>query len=156
MTLLSDRFKQTRDYNCAAGAVAYFVNRHSGLVLDVEKVTTKLGCHPETGTTHGSIVGYLDYLYRYDGVKLEYGHDIRVQEFTLPMIVNYWSGEDGHYGVITDTMLGSNWPDGEGVVGLFDPSSGKGIQLNWSEFVKNWYSPRYGKNWGLYIARKGT
>ncbi len=143
-------YKQTRDYNCAAGAVVEFVHTQSGLELDVETVTRKLGCNPETGTTHGSIVGYLDFLYRYDGVKLEYGHDIRVSEFTLPMIVNYWTVDDGHYGVIQAIHVGP----GSGFVVISDPSTGEEDVQDWGEFVANWYSKRYGPTWGLYIARK--
>jgi hypothetical protein len=143
-------YKQTRDYNCAAGAVVEFVRTQSGLELDVETVTERLRCDPETGTPHGSIVGYLDFLFRYEGVEIQYGHDIRLSEVTLPMLVNYWTVDDGHYGVIIDMRLD---PTG-GWVNIADPSTGTYELQDWNEFVENWYSKRYGPTWGLYIARK--
>ena len=143
-------YKQTRPYNCAAGAVVEFVRTQSGLILDVEKTTEKLKCDPETGTPHNSIVGYLEYLFRYDGLKIEYGHDIRLSEITLPMIVNYWTVDDGHYGVIQSIHL----EPGNSTVYIADPSTGELEAQVWDDFVENWLSKRYGPTWGLYIARK--
>jgi hypothetical protein len=146
-------FKQTRDYNCAAGAVSYFVWAHSGLVLNVETVTRKLGCDPETGTTYSSVVGYLDYLFRYDGIHLVHGHNTELHEFTLPMIVRYWDEDETHYGVVTELSITQN--TGSSLF-MYDPWVGEGVVKDWEEFVSNWYTPLYGKHWGLYIARKGN
>ena len=151
--MLPFSFCQTTDFNCAAGAVAFFANAQSGLVLDVDKVTRKLGSTPERGTDHEAIVGYLDFLFRYDGVRLEHGHGLPLHTLTLPLLVNYWTGEDGHYGVVTGLTL---VPGNGSWMTLFDPSSGDLLVKDWDEFVRNWYSKRYGPHWGLYIARKAS
>lgn len=143
-------YRQTREYNCAAGAVVEFVHTQSGLELDVETVTERLRCDPETGTPHGAIVGYLDFLFRYEDTHLEYGHDIRLSEVTLPLLVNYWTVDDGHYGVIQAIHIGP----GSGFIIISDPATGEEDVKDWDEFVSNWYSKRYGPTWGLYIARK--
>jgi|ERR1700683_567750 hypothetical protein len=139
-------FKQDLDYNCAAGAVNFFVYAQSGKILNLQSTTRRLGCHPEYGTDHESVTGFLDYYFRYES-HVEYGHHIQLHKMTLPMLVNYWSGEDGHYGVLTEIHISN----GSASLGLFDPSSGEIVVKEWSEFVTNWYSPRYGKHWGLYL-----
>lgn len=141
-----ERFRQNKDYNCAAGAVNFFVWAQSGKELDIDQTTKRLGCHPEYGTDHQSVAGFLDYYFRYESV-IESGHHIQLHKVTLPLLVNYWSGEDGHYGVLTELHISN----GNASVGLFDPGDGEIHLKEWSEFVTNWYSLRYGKHWGLYL-----
>jgi ABC-type bacteriocin/lantibiotic exporter with double-glycine peptidase domain len=140
------QFKQNRDYNCAAGAVNFFVWANSGKELDIDVTTRRLGCHPDHGTDHNSIVGFLDFLYRYES-HVEHGHCLQLRKLSLPLLVNWWSGDDGHYSVITEITLGG----GEGSIRMFDPADGRIHEKDWNEFKKNWYSNRYGKNWGLYL-----
>jgi hypothetical protein len=145
--------RQLTDYDCAAGALAFFIQIQSGREIGVERIARKLGCHPETGTNHETIAEYLSFLFRYEGYKIEHGHYLQLQKVEFPLLVNYWSGQDGHYGVITGLNLGV----GYSTVTLFDPSDGQIHEKDWSDFTENWYSKRYGKNWGLYIpSRKAS
>src|SRR6266700_6482477 len=122
-------FKQTKDFNCAAGAVAFFVHANSGKLLDVDKITEKLQCDPEEGTPHKPIVEYLEYLYRYE-YYVKAVHHPTLANVEFPLLVNYYDGEDGHYGVITSLFLNGK----ESVCELFNPATGEIENMRWSDF----------------------
>jgi len=145
-------FRQTKDYNCAAGAVAFFVYLNSGKTLDVDRITEKLRCDPEEGTPHKPIIEYLRYLFRYDNYIVKSVNSPLLTDVKFPLLVNYYDGEDGHYGVIISLFMQGE----ESMCELFNPATGEIEHIKWDDFQKSWYSPRYGKKWCLFVTKKGS
>lgn len=136
---MSSPYKQTKDYNCGPTALSYFLHLH-GIEAQPNILEDHLGTTPEDGTSHEGIETYL----RLIGFA-HYAGEQALHRIKLPMLVNFWEGTDGHYAVITCIHLHS----GGGFLWLMDPADGVEWKHNFEDFTKNWYSLRYGKNWGL-------
>lgn len=139
---MNTKYKQSKDYTCGPAALKYFLHLH-GIEAKESILEDHLGTTPEDGTSHETIVQYLR--------LLSFPHisgEIPLYAAKLPILVNYWEGTDGHYAVITEMCLRM---DG-GFVGMMDPADGKKHTHTFEDFTKNWYSLRYGKNWGLCKA----
>jgi predicted double-glycine peptidase len=138
------RFRQTTDFNCGAAALCFLLSITVNVASDVDTMTRELGSTEADGTSHEMIEDWLyDNEYVYKSSRHHFLCRVR-----LPLLVNYYKIDDGHYGVITDLQLKGR------VVQLFDPSDGLVHGRSWDWFLKNWYSPRYGKRWGLYNLKK--
>lgn len=138
--------KQPNDYTCGASALAYLLDTDpitAGKGLAPDDLAEQLGCDPENGT---SPVMIRDYLLRC-GVDFAQANNPMLGTIRLPMLVNYFDGEDGHWGVIHELFL----HPAAAIVTIFDPSVGDIRATQWSEFVSHWYSPRYGKRGALWL-----
>ncbi len=139
---MSSRFKQTKDYNCGPTALSYFLHLH-GIEAQPAILEDHLGTTPEDGTSHEGIETYL----RLIGFP-HYAGEQALHQIKLPMLVNFWEGTDGHYANIVGISL-STTPALSSIV-MFD--DGEERVHRFEDFTKNWYSLRYGKNWGLCKA----
>jgi len=143
--MLSPFKPQTKDYNCGPTALCYFLHMH-GIEAQPDILEDHLGTTPEDGTSHEGIVQYL----RLIGFPLIAG-EIPLHQVRLPMLVNFWEGTDGHYAVIEDIYITTSGTQGNRIY-LRDPADGLLHIHSFEDFTKNWYSLRYGKNWGLCKA----
>jgi predicted double-glycine peptidase len=141
------KFKQTTDYNCGPAALAYFLDAVGIIGYNVDYLTRVLGTTDEEGTHPKAIANFI----REKGLRCFAGSHILLEDFTLPMIVNYFVEDDGHYAVITDL----DFTPAGGMVTYFDPATGHHEQMTWDQFRKNWYSFRYGDHWGLFLEKEG-
>jgi ABC-type bacteriocin/lantibiotic exporter with double-glycine peptidase domain len=136
---MNSRCKQTNDYNCGPTALSYFLRQH-GIRYEIDYLEKALLTTPEHGTSHDAIQSFL-YAIEFPFIS----GDLRFSAMHLPMLVNYWKKDDGHYGVIIELHIEAR----SSLVALFDPEDGRKHLMDVSDFRRNWYSKRYGKNWGL-------
>lgn len=137
---MSNGYKQAKDYTCGPAAVSYFLARH-GIHYDQTYLEGVLLSTPQSGTSHDAIQSFL-YAIEFPFTS----GDMRFSVFRLPMLVNYWKDDDGHYGVITELRIDR---DGTSSIVLFDPEDGELKHMTLEAFRATWFSKRYGKNWGL-------
>lgn len=129
-------YKQTTEYSCGPAALSFFLSYYGLDGWDEEAMIRFLKTTEKDGTSHASITRYL----RATGFPYIAGA-LSLQKIQLPLLVNYFDGEDGHYGVLTRMYPGT--------VEYFDPADGELHEMAWGRFVSSWWSPRYGKHWGL-------
>jgi predicted double-glycine peptidase len=141
---MNNAFKQTTEYNCGAAALCFLLSITGNVASDVDTMTRELGSTDEAGTTHQAIE---DWLYENEYVYKASRHHF-LSRVSLPMLVNYWKEDDGHYGVLTDLSFGKRNAE------LWDPADGCFHLVKWDDFLANWFSKRYGKRWGLYNLRR--
>lgn len=142
---MSNLFKQTKDYTCGPAALSYLLATTRRGDFDQDYLEKMLHTTPEDGTSHEAIENFL----RAVNIPFVSG-DMRREDLCLPLLVNWYKEDDGHYSVITKVSF--FWRGSEVV--YFDPDDGDNHAVSFEDFEKVWYSPRYGKHWGLYIAQE--
>lgn len=136
-------YKQTTDYSCGAAALRYFLHITDKGEYQEMDLAAELHTSPANGTNPIEIEFWL----KDNNIACIAGL-LEFHEVKLPMIVNYWNVDDGHYVVITS--MGFN-VRGATIV-YFDPADGEIKSMRWEDFVHNWYSKRYGTYWGLCLG----
>jgi|GEM_PF-2695251 ABC-type bacteriocin/lantibiotic exporter with double-glycine peptidase domain len=141
MTPDFEYYKQNKDYNCGVWALKYILKLVLNKEYDSEILEKELNTTEDNGTSHVYILKFLC-KENIDFIEVTGNVD------KLPLLINYQYDGDGHYGVIVNKY--------EGVLEIFNPATGKIEEIFNHEFISDWYSLRYGKQWGIYINKPET
>ncbi len=131
---------QSKASNCGPTALAYMLLMQ-GYNFSVDTLEDHLETTDKDGTSPKVIHSYLLSIFPSVVLAKELDGDT-----PLPLLVNYFEGEDGHYAVITE--IGST------TIRFWDPSDAQFHTQGIATFLENWYSPRYGKTPGIHLTRK--
>jgi hypothetical protein len=140
----------------------YYTERHPYNVIS--DLTRRLGTQEEAGTDPTSIRRFLRTLFprlKNPFTLVKTPADLLAKAKRGPVLVNYFDGGDGHYGVIIgvrEVRWTKHWPSDPPYkhkrfshVRLFNPDGACIEEKDFDDFVENWYSPRYGKQWGIAV-----
>jgi ABC-type bacteriocin/lantibiotic exporter with double-glycine peptidase domain len=141
MTPDFEYYKQNKDYNCGVWALKYILKLVLNKEYDSEILEKELNTTEDNGTSHVYILKFLC-KENIDFIEVTGNVD------KLPLLINYQYDGDGHYGVIVNKY--------EGVLEIFNPATGKIEEIFNHVFISDWYSLRYGKQWGIYINKPET
>jgi ABC-type bacteriocin/lantibiotic exporter with double-glycine peptidase domain len=136
--------QQDKEYNCAVYALEFLL-RFNGILYDIKVLEKELGTNEKDGTSHKQIIDWL----KNKVTSINYGYNgfIKDLHFKLPCLVNYQLCDeddcDGHYGVLLTISDKS--------VIVYNPYNGELDKMYRDDFVRKWYSERYGKRWFLKI-----
>lgn len=137
--------KQQKDYTCGPAAVQFLLFAHGYSPASPASPASQNFLEIVLGTTEaeGTKPERIEAYFAQCGEPFEAKREWDLGLAPLPLLVNYFDGEDGHYAVIVavnDTCLY-----------LWDPADGRYVLSGRADFEKNWWSPRYGRGWGLCL-----
>ena len=136
---------QDKEWNCGAYATDFFLS-----LFGVPSIMTTIDsmCSEEDGIGHSAIEAVVkEAKLSTCEVLAKDGATIEELKDNLPAIINYQYDGDGHYGVALNIF--------DEFLELYNPYNGQIEHLILSDFIDNWYSVRYGKQWFLTLKSNG-
>lgn len=145
--------RQRYDYDCGPAALKTLLDMQGYPDWDLVKLTELCMTTKQDGTSHQGII---EALRKLSVLYIAENETRAAWEVPRPFLANIYlpAEDDGHY-VVVLRRYRSGVPGRRGsrcnVFEVWDPECGL-REIEIGDFMKNWYSKRYGKQWFLCVV----